>query len=222
MGNRAIVKPVDRNIGVYLQWHGGRDSVEGFLKYCEMRGFRGFGQDTSYALARLSQVVGNFFGGGLDVGIVPCRGYKKEAQLDNGIYIVEGWNIVDRVWYNGKRSRGIYHEEQHEYDLQGMLEEIDSSQPVSEQFGLPYLRAPLVPTSSLKVGDRVYIADFPEGKNTVSTVVGIGEDRCVNGRNVKGIPFVARYGKGVMPYPDNINNYLFPNEIRLVKEEPSC
>ena len=45
MGNRAVITTQEYitnpdAIGVYLHWNGGRDSVEAFLKYCDLRGFR--------------------------------------------------------------------------------------------------------------------------------------------------------------------------------------
>ena len=62
MGNRAVIctkEAFENNgVGVYLHWNGGRDSVEPFLKYCEMRGFRGF--DTDFGVARFIQDVANF------------------------------------------------------------------------------------------------------------------------------------------------------------------
>ena len=67
MGNRSIIKPKDKNIGVYLHWNGGIDSVTAFLKYCELRRFRSL--DDTYGMARFCQVVGNFFGGSLSIGI---------------------------------------------------------------------------------------------------------------------------------------------------------
>lgn len=69
MGNRAVIttsqsKDVQTSIdiGVYLHWNGGRDSVEAFLSYCKLRGFRPPERDC-YGWARLCQVIGNFFGG---------------------------------------------------------------------------------------------------------------------------------------------------------------
>ena len=42
MGNRAVITTANEwahgGIGVYLHWNGGLDSVEAFLKYCEMKG----------------------------------------------------------------------------------------------------------------------------------------------------------------------------------------
>ena len=97
MGNRAIVKPEGKNIGVYLHWNGGFDSVTAFLKYCELREFRSF--DDSYGLARFCQVDGNFFGGDLSIGICGNIGESgMDAEgLDNGIYVVKDWKIVRRI-----------------------------------------------------------------------------------------------------------------------------
>ena len=43
MENRAIVKPKDQNVGVYLHWNGGIDSVTAFLEYCKLKDYRDFG-----------------------------------------------------------------------------------------------------------------------------------------------------------------------------------
>lgn len=119
MGNRAVITNKDKEIGVYLHWNGGRDSVEAFLKYCEIAGFRSLTDDPSYGFARLTQVITNWFGGGLSCGVnvlskLDCDNY------DNGMYIVDGWQIVGREYHDGS--------EQQEYDLKDMVLEIDSKQ----------------------------------------------------------------------------------------------
>lgn len=211
MGNRAIVKQFGTDIGVYLHWNGGRDSVEAFLKYCEMRGFRGF--DDSYGMARFCQVVGNFFGGGLSLGIE--RNVYMNANSspgDNGIYEVKGWEIVGR--YPKKPF------EQRKYEMQKMLELIDSCQPRQDRLGKRYLRAKIVPTSQLRVGDTVYIYNdnaYDEPCSRSYKIVGIGEDVRRNGMNVKGIPYIDKWANG----PDNINNYLTRPEYRAtLKRRP--
>ena len=42
MGNRAVITTRKdlKDIGVYLHWNGGRDSVEGFITYCKIKGYR--------------------------------------------------------------------------------------------------------------------------------------------------------------------------------------
>ena len=79
---------------VYLHWSGGRDTVEPLLKYCERQGYRPPSTD-SYGWARMAQVVGNFFGGSLSLGI--DRFDRLGDQGDNGVYVIDGWKIVDRI-----------------------------------------------------------------------------------------------------------------------------
>ena len=203
MGNRAIVKPEGKNIGVYLHWNGGIDSVTAFLKYCELRGFRGF--DDSYGVARFCQVVGNFFGGDLSIGVSPDVGETEEDAewIDNGIYIVKGWEIVRRIGgYEGREG----------YDLDEMLVEIDIKQPLTERLG-DFLEGVETDISDIKIGDKVFVQDI-RGHYEKHTVVGIGEDKVVNGRNVKGIPYVDKWGNG----PNNPNNYIW-NKVRVWKGE---
>lgn len=121
MGNRAVITTRDKRIGVYLHWNGGRDSVEAFLKYCELQGFR-CPEDDCYGFARLVQIIGNFFGGGLSLGIDEYNRLDTD-NWDNGVYVIENWKIVDRLFMHGV--------EQKEYDLKEMLKSIDEAQPES-------------------------------------------------------------------------------------------
>lgn len=127
MGNRAVITTRENfennGVGVYVHWNGGRDSVEAFLKYCEMKGYRNPSHD-NYGWARLCQVIGNFFGGGTSVGIdvvnhLDCNNY------DNGVYIIDGWKIVGREYFNGT--------EQDCHSLDDMLIDIDKSMPETER-----------------------------------------------------------------------------------------
>lgn len=61
MGNRATITTEKHDLALYLHWNGGRDSVEAFLEYCALRGFRSPESD-SHGWARLAQVACNFFG----------------------------------------------------------------------------------------------------------------------------------------------------------------
>ena len=132
MGNRAVItasksKDVKKSqaIGVYVHWNGGRDSVEAFLKYCELKKYRS-PSDDSYGWARLCQVIGNFFGGTSSVGIGRCEELDCD-NYDNGVYIIKGWKIVGRKYNCGA--------EQCRYNLLKMLIEIDNAQPTKEQLG---------------------------------------------------------------------------------------
>lgn len=131
MGNRAVITTkanMDNNgVGVYLHWNGGRDSVRAFLKYCELKGYRA-PSDDNYGWARLCQVIGNFFGGSTSLGIDTVN-HLDCNNWDNGVYLIEGWEIVGRMYFEG--------EEQDEYDLVGMLKTINDSMPESERITIP-------------------------------------------------------------------------------------
>lgn len=206
MGNRAVIttrENFDNNgVGIYLHWNGGRDSVNAFLTYCKLRGFR----TDSYGWARLCQVIGNFFGGTLSLGIDTVDHLDCD-NWDNGTYLIDDWKIVGRECFDG--------EEQDSYDLDGMLLDIDKAQPKSEQLGEEFLKCKSWPASSLIPGDKVYVIredNAPE----LFTVVGIAKDCTVlNGRDISGVPYVGRYGSNRHEYASNINNYLFEDTYRV-------
>ena len=58
MGNRAIIKGVGTNIGVYVHWNGGYDSVLAFTQYCKLKGYRSLESAPAYGTARLAQTFG--------------------------------------------------------------------------------------------------------------------------------------------------------------------
>lgn len=209
MGNRAVIATKNKDLGVYLHWNGGRDSVEAFLKYCELKGYRSPEVD-NYGWARLSQVIGNFFGGIYSLGL-DIYEQLDTNNYDNGTYIIEDWKIIDRLYFNG--------EEQNEYNLQEMLIEIDKCQPEKEQLG-DFLKAKDVLVSELKIGDEVYMQTY-NNKYEKHKVVGFGEDRVINGKNIKGIPYVDLYlslnnTTNEEDYTSNINNYITVERIKIV------
>lgn len=123
MGNRAVITTKEKSIGVYLHWNGGRDSVEAFLKYCELKGYRRPEEDC-YGWARLCQVIANFFGGSTSIGIDEYDKLDTD-NYDNGVYVIENWKIVDRLFFNWS--------EQNSHKLHEMLKEIDEAQPEEEK-----------------------------------------------------------------------------------------
>lgn len=211
MGNRAVITASkafsvkdSSDLGVYVHWNGGRDSVEAFLEYCKLQGFRSPETD-SYGYARLVQIIANYFGaGGLSVGIGQCCNLDCD-NWDNGVYIIENWEIVGREYFEGC--------EQNTYDRTEMLLDIDECQPQKMQLGKKFITAPRIPTEQLVVGDRVFVGQY-DGRYEVCEIVGIGEDTFVNGHNVCGVPFVDIYQMGG-DYSRNINNYLLKKEYRV-------
>ena len=100
MGNRAVITIKDKDFpkedwnSLYLHWNGGRDSVEPFLHVAKLYDIR-CQEDSSYAIARLSQLIGNTLGGTLSLGV---GAYKclDTNNFDNGTYVIKHWEIVER------------------------------------------------------------------------------------------------------------------------------
>lgn len=216
MGNRAVIKPVDKNIGVYLHWNGGRDSVEAFLTYCKLRGFRDFGGKNAdgYGISRFMQVVGNFFGGGLSIGLeTNVEVSDKYAEwLDNGIYEIDGWEIV------GRYPKDIT--EQHAYDLLEMLCSIDEQQPENDRLGKGYIYGTPVPVTQLKRGDKVWVYDenaYHEPKCVLRTVAGIEKEEGWN----KGKPYFKRrsvFSPKGQPYKVHLQEQEYRLDTMTAKE----
>ena len=120
MGNRAVIAfksehfEKDQSPAIYLHWNGGRDSVEAFLRAGERLGIRG--NDATYCMARLTQVIGNYLGGTLSLG-VGCYGNFGDPG-DNGVYWINNWKIVEReLPYEG-------FEEQNGYDIESLADTV--------------------------------------------------------------------------------------------------
>ena len=135
MGNRAVVTTRNKDVGVYLHWNGGRDSVEAFLTYCSLRHFRPPEED-GYGWARLCQVVGNFFGGGLSIGIDSLEKLDCDNK-DNGVYIIENWKIVGREFFDDS--------EQNTHDRLEMLKAVNRQQPVKDRLSEKEIKDGLKP-----------------------------------------------------------------------------
>lgn len=107
MGNRAVITTApyaETNIGIYLHWNGGRESVEAFLAAAKALGMRSPGGDPYYAMARLVQIIGNFFGGSTSIGIGLCSELDTDNG-DNGTYVIGGdWEIRARLYWDGDDS----------------------------------------------------------------------------------------------------------------------
>lgn len=138
MGNRAVItnwvegetqkqfeENVNPRIGIYVHWNGGRDSVEPFLIYCDMQGYR-YPETDNYGWARLCQVIANFLGGNTSIGIDMVEHLDCD-NWDNGVYLIKDWKIAGRYYYEGA--------EQNQYDRLEMLKQIDKSMPEKEQLG---------------------------------------------------------------------------------------
>ena len=123
MSNRAVITTEDKQIGVYVHWLGGRNCIEAFLLYCKLKGYR-CPENDCYGWARLCQVIGNFIGGELSVGIDKYDRLDTDNG-DNGTYIIKDWRIV------GKEFEPL--EELNIEYIKEMLVAINNKMPIPEQ-----------------------------------------------------------------------------------------
>lgn len=94
MGNRAVMAFADEAgtvapFGIYLHWNGGIESVAAFLAYAKEVNHRE--GDINYSTARLTQVIGNYFGGSLSLGINPVNPNNPGDcdPGDNGVFLID-------------------------------------------------------------------------------------------------------------------------------------
>lgn len=93
MGNSAYVvfegKDKHRSPAIYLHWNGSAESIYPFLDALQRYNARG-ALDPSYAAARFTQIVSNYFGGTLSIGLenTPESIDELAGVGDNGLYVV--------------------------------------------------------------------------------------------------------------------------------------
>lgn len=89
MGNRAVItfdkKPKPSSLGIYLHWNGGPESVLAFVEAADKLDVRK--GDSSYEIARVVQIIGNYFGGTTSLGVDLLKRLDC-ANRNNGIYRV--------------------------------------------------------------------------------------------------------------------------------------
>ena len=90
MGNRCAIRVGENPTSeIYLHWNGGPESVVAFVEYAAQNAA---GCCDKYFLARLTQVIGNWMGGNMSLGIYPVG---SSDGGDNGIYHVKSVVQVD-------------------------------------------------------------------------------------------------------------------------------
>ena len=83
---------------------------------------------TGLAMTTFGVGIGNFFGGTGSLGIDTVN-HLDCNNFDNGVYLIEGWEIVGRMYFDG--------EEQDYYELIKMLRSINDKMPESERITIP-------------------------------------------------------------------------------------
>lgn len=125
MSNSAVITTtkdfINDGIGLFIRWNGGRDSVEGFLKYCELKGYPSPEQHKD-GWKGLIHVLVHFF-----EGTDMCANHLSELCIDcleHGVYIIDNWQIVGRAYHASEQTG---------YKLIDMLLLIDSCMPEKER-----------------------------------------------------------------------------------------
>lgn len=176
MGNRAVIlskndmlangKINPNQVGVYLHWNGGRDSVSAFLKYCKLKGYRSPSTDC-YGWACLCNVISNFFGDGMSLGIDTANHLDCD-NYDNGVYIIDRWEIVERLYYK-------HGAEQANYDVNSFVLELNERMPEQNRMDAcvlqELLKAEEVPYQELTVGNVIWTQCSGDWEKLVVTEV---------------------------------------------------
>jgi hypothetical protein len=112
MGNRAVIQMDGQGVGLYLHWNGGLDTVQPLLDVAKEYKIGG----GDYGIARLAQMLGNWFGGTLSVGVATLDNLDRDNG-DNGTYVIDDkFNIIERLFFWGP--------EQQHHDYDGMRQGI--------------------------------------------------------------------------------------------------
>lgn len=108
MGNRAVItfdaKLTENSVGIYLHHNGGPESVVAFCDAAIQLGLP-IG-DRTYLPARFVQMLGNFFGGTLSLGLGLLRQLDCNNG-DNGLYAVswaEDGKSFQVIQWNGREA----------------------------------------------------------------------------------------------------------------------
>lgn len=208
MGNSCFVTTPKKQVGIYLHWNGGRDSIESFCEYMRILDTANIVGDQGYALAQFSKVVGNYLGTD-SIGLYP---YDESCRdCDNGVYVLgKNWSIEERI-YPSCYADGDEFKEQYEHTIDEMVRDIDNRQPEGLKLGRLWFDAKLVKATDIKVGDVVLTKGDSVGALNgrfveEAEIVGICKDK---NSEYYGLPYIGRYNvPGVITNEENGNNYL--------------
>lgn len=122
MGNRAVIEMEGENIGIYLHWNGGLDTVQPVLDVAKEYGIRG----GDYGIARLAQIFGNAFDGTLGIGVAQADKLHRDNH-DNGTYIInQQLDIIGRLFHH-YGDTDVLKPEQQSHDYENMKAHIKNA-----------------------------------------------------------------------------------------------
>ena len=101
MGNRAVID-MDGKTGIYLHWNGDARSVASFLQVAKDYGLRP-SDDDNYGTARLVQIIANYFGGDLSIGVADLESLEDMQDGDQK-YVIENWEMEGDYVYADEKD----------------------------------------------------------------------------------------------------------------------
>ncbi|AUI01352.1 hypothetical protein H2C43_07195 [Corynebacterium glutamicum] len=215
MSNNALLVANEADIGLYLHWNGGRDSIEAFLAYAAYAQLPPINENNDW-LPPFITVLKNFFGNdGSGVYLEPVnQDYLDGIDYDNGVYMLDDYEITERI-----NPPAV---EQDSHDLHDMLIKIDKAQPPVDQLG-SFLHGLETSVADLGVGDRVFLPRFSTfdkklGRYRIHTVLGFAENDPFNpmtsSERFKGKPYVDMFDNQDNAF--NPNSYITTDTVRIV------
>lgn len=181
----VIVTDKERTLGVGFDYRTDRITIEALLEYCNRKGGSvGFGEDTSHAVVEVTKVVSNYLNSSMGVGIISEP--TSEWAID-GMYIVDGWDIVDRVKWDWKKDKEIPYPTENEQRI-AFMKALDEKQPIEKQIN-DIIDATLMPVSEVDIGDCIYT--YCNGLGFLKHIVTDFSDREeVDGKKVYALPII--------------------------------
>lgn len=207
MGNRALIVGKDSHVGVYMHWNGGMDSVAPMLEYASFHSAQGLGKEAYDAgLATLVTIANNF----TEFGSVYVESVDPEEltedygyEFDNGIYVVDGWNIVGRI--------GAPDQEQNFHDHKEMMIAFDKAQPEVMQLGEKFLNGRVIDTKDVEVGMEVFKRGVRKWEKHTVTHIGNPTGEKVPNGYPEHSPYTGEYPEW------NVNGYVLTDTVRVAR-----
>lgn len=177
----------------------------------------------------MAQVMGNFFGGSLSVGIDLFKNLRDQG--DNGVYVIDGWKVAEHIAYDYDSDYNVVGWREvgpsgklPDAQVKNMLRSFDAAMPEGLRLG-DFLDSVEVPVGDVKPSDEVWMRTVGE-KWEAFPVVGLGQPRFNRIAVTAGTPD----GRRDITYPDlpyvamhdhdgdfswNSNNYVHGDTARI-------
>lgn len=215
MSYSALLIAKDATIGLRLEWNGDRNSVKAFLKYAEYAQLPPINADNKW-IPPFITMVQNFFrdnNEAIRLETVDPQHFGDKTDYDSGIYVLDGYEIVDRINSPADKSP--------EHRMHDRLLSIDGTQPLINQLG-DFLHGMDIPVEDIKIGDQVFLprlfasGQYP-GRYRLHTVLGFADNDPFNpitsNDRFRGKPYVNMFSN--QDNAVNPQSYITADTVRV-------